>query len=224
MQFLRFILHRLPHIIFAVCCSATVLLLSAFSGAEMAYILHWGANDTTQAQQAEEEELQAVIIWQFLQFIEFPPLIAQAAFGTVGSGSSSASTSQQEPFVIGIVGTSRVESFLLEKVRKKRLQDGRSLEVRRIANLDDVSRCQTVFVAPGESARLAQVLAKTRGKSILTIGRDENFLARGGLVNFYVENSRLRFEYNPDEISASKLRFSSKILRLGKQYSAKTKD
>jgi hypothetical protein len=158
----------------------------------------------TQQITAEEEKVEAAFIWQFLQFIEF-----------------TAPANPQESFVIGIVGTTRVESFLNDIVRQKQLSDGRALEVRKISNPDEMLRCNVVFVAPTETPRLPQILGKVRGKAILTIGRDDEFLDRNGLMNFYVENARVRFEYNIDEIPNSKLRFSSKLLRLGRQFTKK---
>jgi hypothetical protein len=153
---------------------------------------------------AEEEKLQALFIWQFLQFIEFPP-----------------PQTPQETFVVGVVGATRVETFLGDVVKQKQLGDGRFVEVRKITNIDDIVRCNAVFIAPSEAAKLAQILAKTRGKPILTIGRDDTLLEKGGLINFYVENSKVRFEYNVDEIPNSKLRFSSKLMRLGRQFTKK---
>ncbi|TAE28201.1 MAG: YfiR family protein [Candidatus Kapaibacterium sp.] len=161
---------------------------------------------TTGSQQiaAEEEKLQALYVWQFLQFIEFPT-----------------PTTPQEPFIVGVLGITRVENYLQEVVRQKQLGEGRSVEVRRLGSVEDALRCNTIFIAPGETIRTAQLLAKTRSKPILTIGRDDGFLDKGGLINFYVENAKVRFEYNAEEIPSSKLRFSSKLLRLGKSVSKK---
>lgn len=153
---------------------------------------------------AEEEKLQALYIWQFLQFIEFP-----------------APANPQEIFVIGIFGATRVETFLSDVVKQKQLADGRLVEVRKIASADDALRCNAVFISPAETLRIAQMLAKTRNKPILTIGSEDTFLEKGGLINFYVENSKVRFEYNADELPYSKLRFSSKLLRLGRSVTKK---
>lgn len=188
-------------------CALAFLLLTAFvaksSGNGSINALEKPPNEVQQIT-AEEEKVEAAFIWQFLQFIEFP-----------------APANPQETFVIGIVGATRVEPFLNDIVRQKQLSDGRGLEVRKISNPDEMLRCNVVFVAPTETPRLAQILGKVRGKPILTIGRDNEFLERGGLVNFYVENARVRFEYNSDDLPSSKLRFSSKILRLGRQFSKK---
>jgi hypothetical protein len=156
--------------------------------------------------QAEEEKIEAAFIWQFFQFIEFP---AQTL---------------QEPFIVGFIGTSRVEIFLAEIIRQKRLQDGRAVEVRHLNNLDEIIRCNAIFVAPSENARLTQILTKTRGRGILSIGHDDDFLLRGGMMNFYIENTRVRFEYSTEEIASSKLRFSSQLLRHGRQYSKTAKE
>jgi hypothetical protein len=187
-------------------CVVTVLMLTAFVAKSSMNARFDASPKLVETQQitAEEEKVEAAFIWQFLQFIEFP-----------------APANPQESFVIGIVGTTRVESFLNDIVRQKQLSDGRALEVRKISNPDEMLRCNVVFVAPTETPRLPQILGKVRGKAILTIGRDDEFLDRNGLMNFYVENARVRFEYNIDEIPNSKLRFSSKLLRLGRQFTKK---
>lgn len=160
---------------------------------------------TTQIQ-AEEEKIEAAFIWQFLQFIEFPKVATQDAF------------------VVGFIGTSRVEAFFAEIIRQKHLQDGRTIELRHLNSLDEIARCNVLFVAPSENAKLTQVLNKARGRGILTIGRDDEFLSRGGMMNFYIENTRIRFEYNTEEIVSSKLHFSSQLLRHGRQYSKTAKE
>lgn len=202
--------------VFAGCCGlvsvpASTLFWSEASllhGAERHIIGYDGLfvakNKTTEQVTAEEEKIQAAFIRQFLQFIEFPP-----------------STHSRETFVVGFIGFTRVEGFAGDIMRQKRTTDGRIIEVRHINELDEIANCRVLFVSPTENGRLQQILDRTRGKSILTLGRDETFLDRGGLINFYVENSRVRFEYNTEEITVSKLRFSSNLLRLGRQYTKK---
>lgn len=168
-------------------------------------VLQMGAPKQQQIQ-AEEEKIEAAFIWQFLQFIEFPKVTGQ------------------ETFVIGFIGTSCVEVFFTEIVRQKRLQDGRTAEVRHLNNLEDITRCNVVFVAPSENAKLTQILSKTRNRSILSIGRDDEFLLRGGMMNFYIDNTRIRFEYSTEELVNSKLHFSSQLLRHGRQYSKTAKE
>jgi YfiR/HmsC-like len=183
-----------------------MLMLTAFAATNSMNARFDAATTPKDAQQitAEEERVEAAFIWQFLQFIEFP-----------------APASPQETFVIGIIGTTRVELFLSNIVRQRQLADGRAVEVRKISNPEEMLRCNVIFVAPTETPRLPLILGKMRGKSTLTIGRDDEFLERGGLMNFYVENARVRFEYNADELPNSKLRFSSKLLRLGRQFTKK---
>lgn len=190
---------------FILCCliffGSRYVYGNAAWGERISHGLDSKGTQGTQQIQAEEEKIEAAFIWQFLQFIEFPTL------------------SLQEAFVVGFIGTSRVENFLLDITRQKRLADGRAIEVRHVNNLDEIARCQVIFVAPTENSKLTQILSKTRGRNILTIGRDNDFLLRGGMMNFYIENTKVRFEYNTEEMSASKLRSSSQLLRHGRQYS-----
>lgn len=179
---------------------ALILSLNTALQLALADSLRGGCNALgTQQIQAEEEKIIAAFIWRFLEFIEFP--------------------AQQESFLVGFVGTSRVETFFSDIVKQKRTSNGQMIEARRITSLDDIARCQVVFVAQSENSRLTQILAKTKGKGILTIGIDSDFLLRGGMMNFYIDNAKVRFEYNIEEISAGKLRCSSQLLRNGRQYS-----
>ncbi len=193
------LLRRRPYHLYSIVLALILSLNVAWYGAS-ASDTHVGALTLgTQQIQAEEEKIIAAFIWKFLEFIEFP--------------------SSHESFVVGFVGSSRVENFFAEIVRQKRLTSGQVIETRRITSLDEVARCQVVFVAQSENSRLPQILTKTKGKSILTIGIDSDFLLRGGMMNFYIDNAKVRFEYNSDEIAAGKLRCSSQLLRHGRQYS-----
>jgi len=169
-------------------------------------LLHVGIVSRASAQQTlapmEEEQLQASFIWQFLQLTEWSPPQALP----------------ENIFTLGIVGTSRVEEFLEHITRNRKLPDGKTVVLRKITTLDDIERCRAVYVCVSETLRLPQILARSKNKPVLTIGRDPQFIEKGGIINFFAENNRLRYEINLDEASTSSITFSSKLLRFGRLY------
>jgi hypothetical protein len=155
--------------------------------------------------QVEEERMEALFIWQFLQFTEWP----QSMILPDASGSYS----------VGVIGTNRVGTFLEELARQKKLPDGSVIVVKRIMAPEDVEKCRIIYIAPTiEPAKASQLLARMRNKPVLTIGHEERFMERGGIINLYTENDRLKFEVNLAEANNSKLKLSARLLRLAKIY------
>jgi hypothetical protein len=51
---------------------------------------------------------------------------------------------------------------------------------------------------------------------VLTVGEIEGFARRGGTINFYLEDDKVRFEINPESTRERGLRMSSQLLALGR--------
>ena len=62
--------------------------------------------------------------------------------------------------------------------------------------------------------RFQPLLDELKGNSILTVGETGDFIARGGLVRFKVDDARVRFEIDAQAAEKAKLRISSKLLSL----------
>ena len=71
-------------------------------------------------------------------------------------------------------------------------------------------------MSPSERARLGQILENVRGQSILTIGDTDGFAQLGGIVNFVLEDGKVRFEINPESAGRARLRISSRLLTLAR--------
>lgn len=63
---------------------------------------------------------------------------------------------------------------------------------------------------------MGEILAELAGAPVLTVSEIEGFGRRGGIINFYLEENRVRFEINPRAAEAGGLRISSELLSLGK--------
>jgi hypothetical protein len=119
------------------------------------------------------------------------------------------------PFAICLVGDDPFGEYLVKMARERKIQ-GRPITLTHISDLSRVSACHLLFIGHSEDKRLDKILAQTSGRPILTIGDTTGFADRGVLVNFYREGDHVRFEINVGAADKSRLRISSKILRLAR--------
>jgi len=73
-----------------------------------------------------------------------------------------------------------------------------------------------IFISKSDRARLAEILPRLSGRQILTVSEAPGFASRGGIINFYLEGNKVRFEINPAAARRDGLKISSQLLNLGK--------
>jgi hypothetical protein len=146
---------------------------------------------------APEYQLKAVFLFNFTQFVEWPP----QAFADAKS-----------PLVIGILGSDPFGDYLDETVRGETV-NGRPLLVRRYASVDEVNNCHVLFISHSEAPRQTAILGKLKGKSILTVGEDDGFVGAGGVIRFLTVSNKIRLRIGLASAQQAALTLSSKLLR-----------
>lgn len=146
---------------------------------------------------APEYRLKAVFLFNFAQFVEWPP----SAFAEAGA-----------PLVIGVLGEDPFGATLDETVQGERV-NGHPLEVRRYRRVDEIGSCQILFVSRTEQGHLDQILDPLKDRSILTVSDADGFALRGGMIGFVTEHNHIRLRVNLDAARAANLTLSSKLLR-----------
>jgi len=145
-----------------------------------------------------EYQVKAVFLFNFTQFVEWPP----EAFATADT-----------PFVIGVLGKDPFGPYLDAAVNKEYVQ-GHPLIVERYATLADIRRCHVLYVSLSSKQGFRQILDAVKSKPVLTVSDAEGFAKAGGMIQFYNDKSRIRLRINVGPVSDSKLIISSKLLRL----------
>jgi len=87
----------------------------------------------------------------------------------------------------------------------------------RVVRIEDASRgrsCRILFIASSEDAQLREDLAVLAGSDVLTVSDAPDFLDRGGMIQFIVQQDRVRFEVNLDAVNRTHLVLSSELLRV----------
>ncbi len=95
---------------------------------------------------------------------------------------------------------------------------GRQLVVRRFKSSDDLRRCHILFISSSEKKRFDQIVGSVRGAGVLTVGEASHFNQSGGMIRFFIQENRVRFEINAAAAGQARLRISSKLLALSKGW------
>lgn len=144
-----------------------------------------------------EYQIKAVFLYNFAQFVEWPP---------------QAFASETAPLVIGVLGEDPFGPELEAAVKEEKL-GRRSLEIRRFRRVEEIATCHILFISRSESPRFERILSSLQGRSILTVSEVEEFTRRGGMIRFLTENKKVRMRINPDAAKRAGLTISSKLLR-----------
>lgn len=152
------------------------------------------------AQAPTESQVKAAYIFNFLKFVEWPG-------GPLGD--------PHAKWIIGLVGDSPVgEDFVRLFDGKQAL--GRDLQIKRVEDVDSMRACSIVFIGQSEKKHLASILAALRGSSILTVSDIDRFVESGGMIQLFVEDTRVRMVVDVSATTRARLKVSSKMLLLAR--------
>jgi hypothetical protein len=152
------------------------------------------------SQAVNEFEIKAVFIYNFTKFIQWPEESFEPS---------------QDKFIIGVLGENVFGKYLEEAVTGESYRS-RPIEVKYFATPKDVKHCQILYV--GESVNRTKF---TAGLPVLTVGERADFMEQNGIMKFYNEGNKVRFEINQSAADAAGLTISSKLLRLATIYREK---
>jgi hypothetical protein len=146
---------------------------------------------------ASEYQVKAAYLFNFGQFVEWPP---------------QAYESPVAPFVIGVLGDDPFGKILDDVVAGETV-GGRPLTIRRFRSPKDISACHILFIGRSETSRLDETLEALRGRHVLTVTDIAGAELRGAIIGLVNDNNRIRMRINVAAARASHLVISSKLLR-----------
>ena len=150
------------------------------------------------AQSPTEYQVKAAYLFNFLKFVEWPDDPAADPHGK---------------WVIGIVGDSPFGGELTQLVEGKDVQ-GRELQVKKFQAAENLRACNILFISESEKKRVPSILAALHGSSVLTVADMDNFIGSGGMIQFVMEDARVRLAIDVGAASRARLKVSSKLLSL----------
>lgn len=176
--------------------------LVKFCATVLAALLYLAAASSIRAQAGTsvEYQIKAAFLFNFAKFVDWPP---------------DAFPSDKSPITLCVFRHDPFGSALDEIIQGKTINN-RAILARRTNELPDLKPCQLVFVDKEADKGLSDVLNSLKGTSALVVGESEGFAERGGGIQFFLEDNKLRFAINVDAIQRARLNVSSKLLALAR--------
>jgi hypothetical protein len=169
-----------------------------------------------------EQQIKAAFLYNFIKFVDWP---------------EEKMADSNEPIIIGIIGS---EDFIdaFEPVKHKKIKN-RNISIKYFAGLEKLDKskevneskwnqkiqktlktCHVLFICTCDSVRTknsTKIIKALKGLPVLIIGEMDDFLESGGIINFLMEDKKVRFEINNTAAKRAKLTISSKLLRLARR-------
>jgi len=174
---------------FSICPARTLLFI----------LLLWAAVPA-KGGTAQEYAVKAAFLVSFAEFVEWP-------------GESDAVTG---PIIIGIIGPDPFGGALDAIVATKNKPSVRYV-IQRYGRMEDISRCHILFVGLPGGADTTSLIAYLADRPVLTVGETDSFIKSGGMINFFIDGDRVRFEISKVPAERAGLTISAKLLRLQKK-------
>jgi len=145
-----------------------------------------------------EYQVKAAFVFAVTKFVDWP--------GTP--------TGTSTPLRIAVLGSDPFGQHL-DDLQGKTVR-GRPVVIRRLNRVEDAGTTDVLYISPSEKANLQQILKQLRGRPVLTVSDFPGFCRLGGMVNLVMQQNRVAFEVNNGAAQRSRIRISSKLLKLAK--------
>jgi hypothetical protein len=150
--------------------------------------------------QPSEYQVKAAFVFHFAQLVDWP---------------ADALGSEDRPLILCTTGENALSGVLDTTVRGK--QTGtHPLGVRHLQEKDDPGGCHLLFIVGKDKRRAAAILARLNNAPILTVGESDDFVERGGMIGFCLQENKIRFDINLNAAQRANLKISSRLLLLAK--------
>lgn len=151
--------------------------------------------DTGLADAVTEYDLKAAYLLNFASYVEWP--------------------GQPEPVSICIYGDNPFKAATIATLLEAKAgQISAGFKYPR--QLEQLTDCNILYLGLSEQENFGKAIAMVRNASVLVVTDVQDGLPQGAMINLLTESNRLRFEININTALASKLKISSKLLKLAK--------
>lgn len=154
---------------------------------------------------ALERSVKAAFVFKFAGFVEWP---------------EQAMPRPETPIRIGVMGE---ESIVREiaAAASSRTVEGRRVLVKRIEPGDTLEGVHILFMRDPAFRRLAEEIAGLEPEPMLIVTESPGALALGSIINFAVDEGRVRFDLSLEAAERRGLRLSSRLITVARQVLGK---
>jgi hypothetical protein len=146
----------------------------------------------------KEYKIKAAFLYNFAQFVTWP---------------SNLTTSKSDEFNFCMYGNSPILNSLQLSLSGKQVQE-HDIVFSHIHTSEAIQQCHLIFIGTSKQEWVTSLRKSLIGKPILTIAEFDQFSETGGMIQFFLQDNKVRFAINPAEVDRAHLQMSSKLLRL----------
>jgi hypothetical protein len=150
-----------------------------------------------------EYQIKAGFFFNFTRFVDWP----ESAFVTASS-----------PIFICVLGETPLTDLLTD-VALGKVVNGRAVSIRRVKASDDLRRCNLLFISAEEGRHTAEILANVKKTNTLTVGETPGFAQAGGMINFSIQENKVKLELNLEATTRAGLKVNSKLIAVSRLVS-----
>ena len=137
------------------------------------------------------------------------------AFGRYVEWNARAKPSPEENFDICVLGQDPFGAMLDTQVKGENI-GGAPVVAKRITRPQDAVACRVLYIGASEAGQLDSIFAALGNSSVLTVADIPDFIKRGGMIQFVLDESRIRFEINLAVSRRSGMNLSSEMLKVAR--------
>jgi hypothetical protein len=149
-------------------------------------------------EQPGEYQIKAAFLFNFAKFVDWPA----EAFAATNS-----------PIVIGVFGKNVFGNDLANTIRDKTVNN-RRFQFITVASTAEATNCHILFISPSEKENLKKIVDGLHNASILTVSETGQFIEAGGMIDFVIQDNKIRFQISDEAAKKARLKISSKLLSL----------
>lgn len=148
-----------------------------------------------------EVQVKAAFLYKFIAFVEWPGQVFERP---------------DSPLVIGVMGADALADELANVV-SSRNANGRAIVTRKLRPNEPVAGLHMLFIGGADTARMAAVVASTKGRPMLTVTESDDVFALGSAINFVVVDNKVRFDVALRPAEQVNLKISSRLLAVARR-------
>lgn len=145
-----------------------------------------------------ETDVKAAFIYNFTKFVEWPDSALAA----------------DAPLHLCMLGRDDIGARL--RLLHGREAQGHPLHVRALESATDHKGCHVIYVAKSAEGLLPQLMQQIESAPVLTVSDSKGFVRKGGMIELFVESSRVQFSINTLPAQTTGLKISARMLQLAR--------
>ena len=165
-----------------------------------------GTQGRAEPASSQEHRVKAAFLYNFIKFVDWP---------------EEKVADNNDTTVLGIIGKhsfgDAFEAVKGEKVKNRNIIVKYFTGFEQTRDKDALKKCHLLFICSSEKQHLKEILKIAESGNVLTVGDMDGSLTSGKVIEFVMEEKKVRFQINITAAKRAKLQIRSQLLRLAKK-------